>query len=242
MTVPPERQHAAARVRTEARHGRIVAAQRVVAQQRHAAIVVRGRHAGTVAQRRSAGNIRSPRSSVRRNRRASPGSAGGTRAFTGATARSFARRWATRVDDMAEGPRDIHDSGFKLLFDHADMVRDLLRGFVPADIVGDFDFASPRTVPYRPCGRRSAAEPQRPRVARALPRRGVAGMALPSAPAGVSVDGGPLHVGPGSVLHGANLAETDPQRRPYVGRPSSAGSAGGYLQRLSALVGAFGGA
>ena len=32
---------------------------------------------------------------------------------------------------MAEGPRDIHDSGFKLLFDHADMVRDLLRGFVP---------------------------------------------------------------------------------------------------------------
>ncbi len=43
---------------------------------------------------------------------------------------------------MAEGPRDIHDSGFKLLFDHADMVRDLLRGFVPADIVDDFDFNS----------------------------------------------------------------------------------------------------
>ena len=48
---------------------------------------------------------------------------------------------------MAEGPRDIHDSGFKLLFDHADMVRDLLRGFVPADIVGDFDFASLEPFP-----------------------------------------------------------------------------------------------
>ena len=43
---------------------------------------------------------------------------------------------------MANKPRDIHDSGFKLLFDHADMVRDLLRGFVPADIVDDFDFNS----------------------------------------------------------------------------------------------------
>ena len=48
---------------------------------------------------------------------------------------------------MAEGPRDIHDSGFKLLFDHTDMVRDLLRGFVPADIVGDFDFASLEPFP-----------------------------------------------------------------------------------------------
>ena len=48
---------------------------------------------------------------------------------------------------MAEGPRDIHDSGFKLLFDHADMVRDLLRGFVPADIVGGFDFASLEPFP-----------------------------------------------------------------------------------------------
>ena len=48
---------------------------------------------------------------------------------------------------MADNPRDIHDSGFKLLFDHADMVRDLLRGFVPADIVGDFDFASLEPFP-----------------------------------------------------------------------------------------------
>ena len=43
---------------------------------------------------------------------------------------------------MTDGPRDIHDSGFKLLFEHAEMVRDLLRGFVPADIVGEFDFDS----------------------------------------------------------------------------------------------------
>ena len=43
---------------------------------------------------------------------------------------------------MADGPREVHDSGFKLLFEHPEMVRDLLRGFAPADIVGDFDFDS----------------------------------------------------------------------------------------------------
>ena len=48
---------------------------------------------------------------------------------------------------MANGPRDVHDSAFKLLFDHADMVRDLLRGFAPPDLVEAFDFDSLEQVP-----------------------------------------------------------------------------------------------
>ena len=35
---------------------------------------------------------------------------------------------------------DLHDSSFKLWFDHPRMVRDLLRGFLPADLAGAFDF------------------------------------------------------------------------------------------------------
>ncbi len=35
---------------------------------------------------------------------------------------------------------DLHDSSFKLWFDHVEMVRDLLRGFVPKDVVEAFDF------------------------------------------------------------------------------------------------------
>ena len=36
--------------------------------------------------------------------------------------------------------RHLHDSSFKLWFDHPRMVRDLLRGFLPADLAGAFDF------------------------------------------------------------------------------------------------------
>ena len=36
--------------------------------------------------------------------------------------------------------RDLHDSSFKLWFDHPRMVRDLLRGFLPADLAAAFDF------------------------------------------------------------------------------------------------------
>ena len=36
--------------------------------------------------------------------------------------------------------RDLHDSSFKLWFDHPRMVEDLLRGFLPADLAAAFDF------------------------------------------------------------------------------------------------------
>ena len=36
--------------------------------------------------------------------------------------------------------RDLHDSSFKLWFDHPRMVQDLLRGFLPADLAVVFDF------------------------------------------------------------------------------------------------------
>ena len=35
---------------------------------------------------------------------------------------------------------ELHDSSFKLWFDHPRMVRDLLHGFLPADLAGAFDF------------------------------------------------------------------------------------------------------
>ena len=38
--------------------------------------------------------------------------------------------------------RDLHDSSFKLWFDHPRMVQDLLRGFLPADLAVVFDFDS----------------------------------------------------------------------------------------------------
>ena len=43
--------------------------------------------------------------------------------------------------------RDLHDSSFKLWFDHAEMVRDLLRGFVPADVVEVFAFDTLEQLP-----------------------------------------------------------------------------------------------
>ena len=42
---------------------------------------------------------------------------------------------------------DLHDSSFKLWFDHAEMVRDLLRGFVPEDVVEAFDFDTLEQLP-----------------------------------------------------------------------------------------------
>lgn len=35
-----------------------------------------------------------------------------------------------------------HDSGYKLLFSHAQVVEDLLRGFVPEDWVAELDFTT----------------------------------------------------------------------------------------------------
>lgn len=35
-----------------------------------------------------------------------------------------------------------HDTGYKLLFSHPEMVRDLLLGYVPGDWVADADFST----------------------------------------------------------------------------------------------------
>ena len=49
-------------------------------------------------------------------------------------------------------PRAFHDSSFKLWFDHPQMIRDLLRGFVPADLVAAFDFDSLEQLPAQYVG------------------------------------------------------------------------------------------
>ena len=43
--------------------------------------------------------------------------------------------------------RDLHDPSYKHLFDHPRAVHDLLRGFIPADLVGAFDFDSLESLP-----------------------------------------------------------------------------------------------
>ena len=42
---------------------------------------------------------------------------------------------------------EIHDASFKLWYDHPRMVEDLLRGFVPANLVGAFDFDTLEQMP-----------------------------------------------------------------------------------------------
>ena len=42
---------------------------------------------------------------------------------------------------------EIHDASFKLWYDHPRMVEDLLRGFVPANLVAAFDFATLEQMP-----------------------------------------------------------------------------------------------
>jgi len=37
---------------------------------------------------------------------------------------------------------DTHDSGYKLLYSHGAMVRDLLTGFVPGEWIEELDFSS----------------------------------------------------------------------------------------------------
>ncbi len=49
-------------------------------------------------------------------------------------------------------PSAFHDSSFKLWFDHPQMIRDLLRGFVPADLVAAFDFDSLEQLPAQYVG------------------------------------------------------------------------------------------
>ena len=56
VAAAPQRQHAALRIGAQARHRRLVAAQIVVAAERHAAVVVADGHRETVAQARPAGN------------------------------------------------------------------------------------------------------------------------------------------------------------------------------------------
>ena len=139
---------------------------------------------------------------------------------------------------MADGPRDVHDSAFKLLFDHADMVRDLLRGFAPPDLVEAFDFDSLEQVPADYVGddlRQSRSD----RLWRVLFRaegsqewlylllllefqstvdRYMAARVL--------------------SLHRADLPETHPRRPTGGGRIVAVPLAGCDLQRFGALVGA----
>ncbi len=42
-----------------------------------------------------------------------------------------------------------HDKTYKLLFSHAEMVEDLLRGFVPEEWVSQLDFATLEKYPGR---------------------------------------------------------------------------------------------
>ena len=48
--------------------------------------------------------------------------------------------------------RDFHDASSRLWYDHPRMIRDLLRGFVPADLVEAFDFDSLEQLPTRHVG------------------------------------------------------------------------------------------
>ena len=48
--------------------------------------------------------------------------------------------------------RDFHDASSRLWYDHPRMIEDLLRGFVPADLVEAFDFDSLEQLPAQHVG------------------------------------------------------------------------------------------
>ena len=116
------------------------------------------------------------------------------------------------------------------------MIEDLLRGFVPADLVEAFDFDSLEQLPAQHVGddrRQSRGD----MVWRVRYRDRATGedewlylLVLLEFP----VHGGPAHGGAGAGLHGADPPEAGPRRRLAGGRQAASGAACGDLQRWSA--------